>query len=242
MRQCIAFLVLAVFGTLVRADITFSMAGTGSYSIDRRERGADGKWEIDVTALVGTGGASPYQLTIFARAQAQNDSIGYIRITANRSAQHPDSFVVLSIAPNGFPTTGTIPIIREISKVGGNADVVLGADLIGQFGESGVNGPGSINVSKIGLIVARKNLNVSNYPGHIYADITVAGASFTSHDAEQVWAEGSLFGNILVDSGSLLLLNVAGDIGTSSAPVTIDTFGNIPRLEGDNTFAAISTR
>lgn len=225
----------------VQASITVSWVGPGTVNVTRNVRPVGGDWQIELTATVADGAGSPDVLTVFVKAQDLNDSIEYIRVTADKAAGLTTAYVHVVVLPNTYPSD-TIPVLKEITKVGGTADLVVSATDVGQLGTTGV---GSVRADCVRSLRVVKNQALTGYTGDIHASITVDAGVYVHPEIptgiEQIACGNNLLGNVRTWNGPLTDMAVAGRIGAAGSPVSIDIDDDITRIIAREIHAHIAT-
>lgn len=192
----------------------------------------DGPWIITVSARAtcSTG------YTVNIRATDPNDSIQSIAITADdATTTGPAGFIAVSVRPTSYPFD-TIPVIGSVTKAGGDADVIVILDQVGQIGSS--SSPATIAVNRIDGIAVYKDPSYG-YTGDVYASISATTGSRLEGFIAGLLCDGTLHGSVSATSwiGDFI---AQGDIGSSSSPASV-TFGNyLSNMRADAIYAAIN--
>ena len=107
LNRIICIVALLCIASPTSADITFGESGVdGTYTVTYLQK-LTGMWHIELTATAEASGGYFVNIT----ANLPNDSIRYVRVTANRT--HSSGWVGVNIRPaSDFPSS-TIPILRD---------------------------------------------------------------------------------------------------------------------------------
>lgn len=227
------------------ADITVTrLSGPTSFTVNELTEPA-GKWKVRITAEVG---ATPLVLAV--EADDSSDIIEYLRVEVDDPGTPDGARVELHIrAKSG--TSGRLVRVEEVKFLEDptiangelwlnqlETDLTAGG-LDGNIGGQGTSKGGLIRVHQIDLLHAA---------GNITADIVVPLFSgSTALDAEVIRADGSLFGDVIVEFGRIGTIEIEGDIGSPSVTPGITAAGNestevgIGNVEADSIKATIAS-
>lgn len=88
-------------------------------------------WGVSFTAAVQNRSAGADPIQVYVKAHQAGETILYVRVTTSPSPD-PNDYVVVSVFPD--EASDSIPTLYEITKSGGNADLIVNATSIGQLG------------------------------------------------------------------------------------------------------------
>lgn len=205
-----ALLGLAVQPALATVTVQYDQSSSYTSAIVTQSQ-TTGRWTVTCNANYLQGP------TTFWILCTDSDDFDSITINANVSSQQARVYVA---SQNSLTSTGDL---SYLSRGGSGAVVILGLNVSGTVGNILVNSIDSavINGSVTGSI---------NLPN---SDVLAQCSLRDTH------VHGNLYGNVGVPAGTILGLQVDGDIGSAQAPSTITVRDNIYLLEAQNIYATV---
>lgn len=165
---------------------------------------------------------------------------------SNTQSGQPATFTIRGLSTENirFITLSNTTSQTALIDVGGSVgqDGIGSIDLIDMGSSAGQNQLRVVSTGSVGSIRVNDILSPSQVFGDVTGEIELVpegGGGSASLSSLQI--DGSLYGDVSALGGPINSLVVSGDIGTPSAPVTIQTSQNIGQIDASNVYADIST-
>lgn len=203
---------VSIFATTVNASasVTMSLSPTTSASATATQSITTGRWTVVCTT---NNAASPTTFQVNCDANDDFDSITF-NVGVNGWAN-----AYIGIEDNPWNRAGDITYITR----NGDGPVVL----------SNLNSSGTV-----GNIVVN-SITQATIEGSVTGSIHLPVNSALQCSLNHTTIHGNLYGNVGVPAGTILGLQVDGDIGSAQAPSTITVRDNIYLLEAQSIYATV---
>jgi hypothetical protein len=228
-RAWLALVAMAVAGEATADVHISSLTGFGSMTVNELQEVSPGVWRIEVT-VVALGAVS------FTITSDASDEIEYVKVRGRADPSVAVAQVIMSVLGEGSGRVVRLGGIEMLDAGVGwtKADLTVSAfvekDSLGNRGNIGVAG-----TSPGGRVEANR-ATILQCEGNFTAEVDIIeGPDVTPFLNFVTSLEGDVLNDISVEGGSIYnVLASQGQIGSSSASITITADGNLSRVQASN--------